>query len=146
MSEQTELEALVAKLSEKVADLERRVKPPEPKPFVPGPVGPTTTDLAIGRLSMSPEAQAEMVRVVDAGDLMRDLRSDARRTTTLAPLGGDRAPKPRGSGWRNPAPLSNPPGVGLADKLMDKADEADRFELAQRLAEREVSRRKAGER
>ena len=36
-------------------------------------------------------------------------------------------------GWVAPSPLSNPPGVALADRLMDHHDKLDRAELAQRL-------------
>jgi hypothetical protein len=38
-----------------------------------------------------------------------------------------------GTGWAREIPLSNPPGVALADKLMDEQDRRDRAELAQRL-------------
>jgi hypothetical protein len=39
-----------------------------------------------------------------------------------------------GTGYVDPRPLSNPPGVAQADKLMDEQDRRDRAELAQRLA------------
>jgi hypothetical protein len=139
MTEKTELEALVAKLV--AEELERRATPPAP--FKSDCVRPDPTANA----TMPASARAEMVRVVAAGDLMRDLRGDARRTTTLAPLGADPAPKPRDrSRWRNALPLSNPPGVAQCDRLMDEQARRDRIELIEREARREVARRKAGER
>jgi len=38
----------------------------------------------------------------------------------------------RGTGWAREIPLSNPPGVALADKLMDEQDRRDRAELIER--------------
>ena len=40
----------------------------------------------------------------------------------------------RGSGWSEPSPLSNPPGVNWADRLMDAQDARDRAELVEREA------------
>jgi len=63
---------------------------------------------------------------------------------TLKPLAGASS-GPTGvwaenkSGWRNAQPLTNPPGVAQADRLMDAADKADRVELAQRLARQRVA-------
>ena len=47
------------------------------------------------------------------------------------------------SGWREPTPLSNPPGVAQADRLMDAQDRRDRVELAQRIAAHEAAMRAA---
>jgi hypothetical protein len=136
MSE-TELEALVAKLV--AEELERRAKPPAP--FKSDYVRPDPTANA----TMPASARAEMVRVMAGGDLMREIVKDNRASVTdFRPQGPDTAPKARGNGWRDATPLSNPPGTSQADKLMDAADEADRIELAQRLA-REVVARRAGE-
>jgi hypothetical protein len=41
----------------------------------------------------------------------------------------------RGSGWSEPTPLSNPPGVNWADRLMDHQDAKDRAELIQQEAQ-----------
>jgi hypothetical protein len=41
-----------------------------------------------------------------------------------------------GTGWAHEVPLSPPPGVAQADKLMDAQDRRDRAELAQRLGKR----------
>ena len=57
---ETELEVLRAR----VAELEARANPPAPPKFEAGASGPTTTDLAMSRISMSPEVMAEMVRAV----------------------------------------------------------------------------------
>ena len=135
------LKSQIATLTEKVAELEAKAKP---KPaFVPGPVGPTTTELAMSRLSMPPSALADMVKVTGS-DLMRDLRADARHSATLRPLGGEAPARERGSGWRDAVPLSNPPGVALADKIVDAQDRAERVELAQRLAKQRLAERKGG--
>jgi hypothetical protein len=136
----TQIETLTAK----VAELEAKAKPPDPpKPFVRGPVGPTTTELAMCRMGMSPQAMAEMVRAVPDA-LMRDIARDGRRTSTLSALGGEPPAKPRGSGWRDAAPLTNPSGVAQADRLMDEQDRRDRVELAQRLARQKVAEKKEG--
>ena len=42
------------------------------------------------------------------------------------------------SGWREAAPLSNPPGVAIADKLMDEADRRDRLQLLAEDARRQA--------
>jgi hypothetical protein len=38
------------------------------------------------------------------------------------------------NGWVEPQPLQSPPGVALADKLVDQQDAVDQAELALRLA------------
>jgi hypothetical protein len=122
--DKTELEALKARIEE----LERKAKPPEPaKPFVPGPMGPTTTELAMSRMSMPPSALAEVLKATPDG-LMRDIMSDARRNSTLSPLGGEAPARERGTGWQTAQSLSNPPGVAIADRLMIAADAKERAE------------------
>jgi len=39
-----------------------------------------------------------------------------------------------GTGWQTPTPLSPPPGVAQADRLMDAQDARDRAELIEREA------------
>jgi hypothetical protein len=48
-----------------------------------------------------------------------------------------------GTGWVTPPPLSPPPGVAQADRLMDHADAQDRIALARQIAERELAKRMA---
>jgi len=46
-------------------------------------------------------------------------------------------------GWVAPTPLSPPPGVAQADRLMDAQDRRDRIELAQRIGAQEAAMRAA---
>jgi hypothetical protein len=43
-----------------------------------------------------------------------------------------------GTGWVAPVPLSPPPGVAQADRLMDAQDRRDRLELEERLAKQQA--------
>jgi hypothetical protein len=133
------LKTQIATLTEKVADLEAKAKP---KPaFVPGPVGPTTSELAMSRLSMPASALAEMLKATP-DELMRDIAGDARRQSTLSSLGGEPPVRQRGSGWSESIPLSNPPGVAIADKIMDVADARERAELIEKEARRLAAAKK----
>jgi hypothetical protein len=46
------------------------------------------------------------------------------------------AEAPRGTGWRREIPISPPPGVNYADRLMDAQDAKDRHELIMQEARR----------
>jgi hypothetical protein len=118
-----ELKAELAAQKARIDELERKAKPEPPKPFKSDHVYVNPID----RLSMPPDAMADMVRVTGS-DLMRDLREDARRNSTLKPLGGEPPARERGTGWQTPAPLGNPEGVALADRLMIAADAKERAE------------------
>jgi hypothetical protein len=137
--------AELAALRKRVEELEGRAKPPTPVDLKGGGVrGPTTTELAISRLGMSREVLADHVKAV-GGVVVREIVGDGGAAATLKPLGGTN-PSPRvadenRSGWRTAQPLSNPPGVAIADRLMDAADKADRVELAQRLARQKLAER-----
>jgi|SRR6516162_5289652 hypothetical protein len=116
-----DLAAELAALRERVAELEARTKPPAQPNFNAGPVGPTTTELALNRLSMSPEVMAEFAAAIPA-DMAREMINERRAPT--APVNEARpTPTPvwteNKSGWRNAQPLTNPPGVAQADRLMD---------------------------
>jgi hypothetical protein len=47
----------------------------------------------------------------------------------------------RGSGWRDAQPLTSPPGVALADALMDQQDKIDLAERAEKLMKAEALQR-----
>src|SRR6516162_1688693 len=124
---ETELEVLRAR----VAELEARANPPAPPKFEAGPSGPTTTDLALSRISMSPEVMAEMVRAVGSETLRGIVKSGGvgvlqSTATTPTPT---RVSAQNTSGWRHPGPLGPPPGVAIADRLMDVQDARDRAQL-----------------
>lgn len=120
-------------LKKRVAELEKAAKPPEP--FVPMPM--PRRDPTEG-MSMDRETMREMVRAT-AG-VMADLRADARRpnpvtqasSSTVKSTPSALPPQQRGTGWRDEIPLSSPPGVAIADKLMDHQDKIDRAELIER--------------
>jgi hypothetical protein len=129
-------EARVAELEAKLAEAR---KPPAPT-FKPEPherFDPTA------RATMPPSALRDLVAAVP-DRLMADLRSDALKpnpvTQSVAQLSQDRGSPDRGgvqirgSGWREPNPLSPPPGVAICDQLVDQQDRVDRVDLERRLA------------
>jgi hypothetical protein len=127
MSENEKIAALEARIEE----LERKAKPQAPLHFEAGPSGPTTTDLALSRISMSPEVMAEMVRAVGSETLRGIVKSGGvgvlqSTATTPTPT---RVSAQNTSGWRDPGPLGPPPGVAIADRLMDVQDARDRAQL-----------------
>ena len=81
------------------------------------------------RLGVS-EATLEASRAVPTS-LVQDIVSDFRRgvaqpSSIAAPSKPKVEPK-KGTGWSEPLPLSNPPGVDLADRLTDQQDQIDRI-------------------
>ena len=120
-------------LKKRVAELEKAAKPPEP--FVPMPM--PRRDPTEG-MSMDRETMREMIAAT-AG-VMADLRADARRPNPVTEASSSTVkstpsalPQPRNTGgWRDEIPLSSPPGVELADRLMDHQDAKDRAELIER--------------
>jgi hypothetical protein len=135
---ENELAARVEQLERKIEQLTRPKAPPK---FEAGQSGPTTTQLAISRVGMSAEVVREMAKATPDG-LMREIVGGSA-PAQLTPLSEGNA-RPRvaqedRSGWRNATPLSSPPGVAIADRLMDAADAVDRVELAQRLARQKVA-------
>jgi hypothetical protein len=127
-----ELENELAALKARVAELER-AKPPEP--FKPDPdyVPPSPFRL-LDRVSMPAGVMREMADAMPDA-MVRDIFRDARTPQTLAPLSADVRPRlPQGP--REPTPLSNPPGIAIADRLMDAQDQRDRAELIEREAKR----------
>src|SRR5947207_15665288 len=107
MKTDEELEAQVAKLAKRIAELEARNIPKAP--FVPSePRAPI--DYTAG-MSISPEVMAEMARAVDVQAVVRDLRVPGQ----LAPVEGPRRAQGQGrgpgTGWVESRPLSNPPGT-----------------------------------
>jgi hypothetical protein len=123
------LKAQNAELSDRIAKLEEAAKPPEPfKSEYRGPIDRTAG------MSMPANAMKAMVDALPSS-FFADLRGDARRPN---PVTGGPAPSPtpqgpRGTGWREPAPLEVP-FVALADKLVDTQDKIDHAERVQQFA------------
>jgi hypothetical protein len=132
MSENAELKAQLAALRKRVEELEGRAKHPAPLDLKGlGVSGPTTTQIALNGLGMSPQVLRDHVAAVPSG-VVRDVVGDGGATATLKPIAGATTPRVADlnrSGWRESAPLSNPPGVAQADRLMDAADARDRADL-----------------
>jgi hypothetical protein len=129
--EQTELDELKAR----VAELEKAGKPPEP--FKSEPRQPI--DYTAGA-TMDRETMRDLATAIPP-DLARDLHADLARgnplTQSVAQLsqgGNDRVQIQRGSGWVEPNPLAQPPGVPIMDRLMDMQDKIDKADLQRRLA------------
>jgi|SRR6516165_10557582 hypothetical protein len=74
--------------------------------------------------------QLEMVETVDDAtvrSLVSDFRGGPSQPSSIAGAPAVQHKKQGGSGWNDPLPLSNPPGVNLADRLMDQQDQIDRI-------------------
>jgi hypothetical protein len=91
---------------------------------------------------MPPNAVQEMVRA-EPKNFMAGVVHDNRAPNTpgMIPSSSRQPTSGRGSnvpgsgtGWQNPVPLSLPPGVAQADRLMDAQDQRDRAELVEREA------------
>jgi hypothetical protein len=133
MSEK-ELEALRARVEE----LERKANPPEPPKFE-GTPGPTTTELAMSRMAMPPQAMRVMIEAV-GDDAVSGIVRDGRAPQNLSPLAAEGTVRPRlPSGMREPTPLGPPPGIAIADRLMDAADARDRADLIMQEARRRAA-------
>src|SRR5262249_24573141 len=131
--------AELAAVRQRVEELERAAKPPEP--FKPGP--PPNPNWLLDRASMPSSAMREMTNAIP-DKMVREIVNGGLSPQTLAPLaGGNVRPtvaQQNTSGWRSPAPLSNPPGVAQADKLMDVQDQRDRAELIASEAKRRLAK------
>jgi hypothetical protein len=136
-----ELKRQNKELSERIAKLEEAAKPPKPsEPWTWQKPDPTEG------MSMPRSAMQAMIDAVPES-LMRELRSDARRPN---PVTGGPAPPPtpqgpRGSGWREAAPIAPPPGIEQCDRLVAAQDRIDQIELARKLAAAEVALKAAKE-
>jgi hypothetical protein len=132
----------IAALEKEVAALKAKVEPPK-STFVP-----ISDEEHRDRMHQLRERNASVIppwlRDACAGGVTdadcADLRQQSHRPTGRPGFipeqpsnvrGGN--PPGGGTGWQNPIPLSNPPGVAQADKLMDEQDRRDKAELAQRL-------------
>ena len=137
-------------LKKRVAELEKATKAPEPFVPMPMPRRDPTEGMSMDR--------ATMRAMIDAvpESVMRDLRADARKPNPVTEASSSTVrstpsalsqQQQRGTGWRDEIPLSSPPGVALADRLMDHQDELDRAELIERelkLAKAQMGKGDAG--
>ena len=122
-------------LRKRVTELEKAAEPP--KPFVPTPM--PRRDLTEG-MSMDRETMLAHARAV-GGVMPEDRLAFQLQQRSQSPPAEPQ--RPRGSGWVEPRPLESPPGVALADKLVDAQDRIDKTELAMRLAKTEAALRVA---
>jgi hypothetical protein len=135
---------IISALEARVAELERRAKPPAPIDLGKGGVsGPTTTQIAMSRLGMSPQVMRDHVAAVPSG-VVRDVVGDGP-VGKLAPAGAEGSARPsvaqqNTSGWRDAQKLEAPPGINHIDRLVEVQDARDRADLiakeAQRLAKK----------
>jgi hypothetical protein len=150
MSEMEKLKAQNAALADRIAKLEEAAKPAKPAeegpPYVHQPPD-YTAGMTMGRSAM--QAMSDAL----PSSFYSDLRADARRSNPTEPssptaktnaqriadsLKGTSSaaqsepPRQRGTGFVEPRPLEPPPGVALADRLMDVQDAKDRAELIER--------------
>lgn len=136
----TDLGAQLADAMTRLAELEAKVNPPKPKPFVPEPHrawDPTAN------FSMPPQVVAEMARV--GAETMGPVIADTRRTySPRSEPSGPAYPFPaptNRSGWVESRPLpAQPPGTRLVDRMIARQDLVDRYgEAAVLRAERETA-------
>jgi hypothetical protein len=81
MTDKDEIAALKAEFAALKEELERRANPPEPPKFDGGPRGPTTTEIAMARMAMPPQAMRVMIECVDdaaMAGILRDGREISR--------------------------------------------------------------------
>jgi hypothetical protein len=137
MDQEKNVEALRAELEiekAKLKALQDQLNPPPKQPSTHPRFDPTEG------MSMPASAMKAMIDAVPES-VMRGLRADALKRN---PVTGGAAPAPqaqqRGSGWIEERPLEPPPGIALADRLMDHQDKIDRAELALKLAKMELGK------
>jgi hypothetical protein len=135
---------IISALEARIAALEEKANPPTKEEFVP------VSD-AEWRDRMH-QAQERRMAMATPPSAMQDLVNAEPRGFMRGVLRDNRAPTGPGGaipssqqvsnvrgggsatpGWADPRPLSNPPGVAQADKIVDEFDRRDRAELAQRL-------------
>src|SRR6516162_9445758 len=123
------LEAELAAQRARVEELERKAKPPAP--FDPGPY--QRYDPTAG-MSMPQSAIDAMVAAEPRG-FMAGVVGDSRAPTSPSSAGASgavtkvsTAPGIPGSGWRDAAPLSNPPGIAMVDAICEADAARDRAE------------------
>jgi hypothetical protein len=128
----------LASLKARVAELEAKATPP--KPFTPEPYqrfDPTAN------ASMPRSALLEMANALP-DDVMRGIVRDNRApqgpssqgvvptSQQISNVRRGGGPPGGGTGWAHQVPISNPPGIAQADRLMDAQDRRDRHEMIQR--------------
>jgi len=73
-------------------------------------------------------------------DAVSGIVRDGRAPQNLSPLAAEGTVRPRlPSGMREPTPLGPPPGIAIADRLMDAADARDRADLIMQEARRRAA-------
>jgi hypothetical protein len=83
---------------------------------------------------MPPSAVKAMTDVVDDRQMQQIVQEHRHGRSEPSGLSSPpSSPKERGSGWQNPTPLSNPPGVAICDQMMDVQDALDKRDLEKRL-------------
>jgi hypothetical protein len=141
MTKQTdELAALKARVEELERKEAQANKPPEPFKSPPYQRWDPTEGM-----SMPPSALRAMVAAEPAGfmtGVINDNRGAPTGPTGMVPRSSSqealRSAPGGGTGWQAPRPLSPPPGVAQADRLMDAQDQRDRAELIERDAKLQV--------
>jgi hypothetical protein len=137
----------IAALRKRIEELEAKAKPPEKSTYVPmsdAEWRDQQHQIRERRMSMAtpPSALQDMAAAEPKGfmsGVLHDNRAptgpssqgvipSTQQVSNVHPGGGSATP-----GWVAPTPLSNPPGVALADRLMDEQDRRDRAELARKL-------------
>jgi hypothetical protein len=74
--------------------------------------------------------------------MVREIATDRAATRPVSAVEDDTPQRPKvvnKTGWVQPAPISPPPGIALADRIMDAADERD---LHERMMEEAAQRAK----
>lgn len=134
----------IAALKAEVAALKAKVDPPKSdfKPMSDAEWRDQMHQAAERRMSMAtpPSVIRDWAVLDDAtvkGITLRDARAPTGPSSQGVTPSSQQMSNVRGTGgrggWSEPIPLSNPPGVAQADRLMDEQDRRDRAELARKL-------------
>jgi hypothetical protein len=109
----------LAALKARIEELERANKPPKPFTERPWQRHDPTANMTMpvsAMLEMARAVPTEMVRGIvrdnqgPQGPSSAGIVPSSQQLTSVRPAGG-------GTGWQNPAPLSNPPGIRMVDAL-----------------------------
>jgi hypothetical protein len=144
--ELADLRAAQAQMAARIAELEARAKPPPPPPPLP-----TQRFDPTERMTMPASTLREMANCVPdsmvKGIALRDSRAptgpSAQGIIPSSQMVSSTRVGNNTGGWAREIPLTNPPGVAHADRLMDAQDARDRHDLmvqeAQRLARQRLA-------
>jgi hypothetical protein len=68
-------------------------------------------------------------------DLVNDFRRPISQSASPIPPAREKSVRPKGSGWQDAQPVSQPPGINIIDKMCDEQDRAAKIASIRQRAE-----------